>query len=73
MNETEQAYSIVTDLMRKIGILNHYNQIINLTCLEVIESNSNHKTVESLAKEIILIHNKLLKENFKTINEKEMH
>jgi len=72
-NDPENTLLMVNDLMRKIAILNCYNQAINFTCQEIIDENSCNKSAKTLALEILHLHDRLLKENFKKMNEKEYH
>lgn len=72
-NDLENTLAMVNDLMRKIAILNNYNQIINITCKEIVEENSNNKSAKILALEILHLHDRLLKENFKIINQSKFH
>jgi hypothetical protein len=63
----------IKELMKKLNSFCHYNRMINILCQEIVDSKMSHLSAESLAMEVLYIQSKLIKENFKTINQEGMH
>jgi hypothetical protein len=70
MIEVTRTAEIVNELLRKINVLNKYNQIVNEQCIKVI-SGEYDVTSKELAEEIIKMYNELSRIN-RSIN-KGMH